>query len=152
MKLMKLETANMKLKEAERSKDADDKLAHNRTNIGTICVDVGIDDRTSILHDGRFLPGPNCSAARLWLANRNRTLLHGAPPLGNMTWPWSALEVSSPPGAGLSSRIRLLLDSACDSSTLITAPGRLKVPRKTTMIPTCRIFRNAASSNWLLGP
>ncbi len=47
---MKLETANMKLKEAERTKDADDKLAHNRSNIGTICVDMGLDDRTSILH------------------------------------------------------------------------------------------------------
>ncbi len=78
--LMKLETANMKLKEAERTKDADDKLAHNRSNIGTICVDMGLDDRTSILHDGRFLPGANCSAAKLWLAARNRTPLHGAPP------------------------------------------------------------------------
>jgi hypothetical protein len=150
--LMKLETANMKLKEAEHTKDADDKQAHNRTNIGTICVDVGIDDRTSVLHDGRFLPGPNCSAARLWLANRNRTLLHGAPPLGNMTWPWSASEVSSPPRAGSRSRIRLLLDSVSDSSTLITVPGRLKVQRKKTTIPTYWIFRNTASSNWLLGP
>jgi hypothetical protein len=81
--LMKLETANMKLKEAERTKDADDKLAHNRSNIGTICVDMGLDDRTTILHDGRFLPGANCSAAKLWLAARNRIPLHGAPPLGN---------------------------------------------------------------------
>ena len=81
--LMKLETANMKLKEAERTKDADDKLAYNRSNIGTICVDMGLDDRTSILHDGRFLPGANCSAAKLWLAARNRIPLHGAPPLGN---------------------------------------------------------------------
>jgi hypothetical protein len=80
---MKLETANMKLKEAERTKDADDKLAHNRSNIGTICVDMGLDDRTSILHNGRFLPGANCSTAKLWLAARNRTPLHGAPPLGN---------------------------------------------------------------------
>jgi hypothetical protein len=81
--LMKLETANMKLKEAERTKDADDKLAHNRSNIGTICVNIGLDDRTSILHDGRFLPGANCSAAKLWLVARNRIPLHGAPLLGN---------------------------------------------------------------------
>ncbi len=81
--LMKLETANMNLKEAERTKDADDKLAHNRSNIGTICVDMGLDDRTTILHDGRFLPGANCSAAKLWLAARSRIPLHGAPPLGN---------------------------------------------------------------------
>jgi hypothetical protein len=42
--LIKLETANVKLKEAERSKDANDRLAHNRANIGTICVDMGIND------------------------------------------------------------------------------------------------------------
>ncbi len=81
--LIKLETANVKLKEAERVKDADDRLAHNRANIGTICVDMGIDDRTTHLHDGRFLPGANCSASKLWLATRDRTPLNGAPPLGN---------------------------------------------------------------------
>jgi hypothetical protein len=80
--LIKLE-ANVKLKEAERAKDADDRLAHNRAIIGTICVDMGIDDRTTHLHDGRFLPGANCSAAKLWLAARERTPLNGAPPLGN---------------------------------------------------------------------
>ena len=81
--LMKIETANMKLKEAERSKDADDKLAQNRSNVGTISVDMGLDDRSSILHDGRFLPGANCSSSKLWLAARSRIPLHGAPPLGN---------------------------------------------------------------------
>jgi hypothetical protein len=60
--LIKLETANVKLKEAEGTKDADDRLAHNRANIDTICVDMAIDNRTSHLHDGRFLPGANCSA------------------------------------------------------------------------------------------
>jgi hypothetical protein len=40
-----LETANMKLREAERTKDADDKLAHNRMNMGVISVDMGLDDR-----------------------------------------------------------------------------------------------------------
>jgi hypothetical protein len=40
-----METANMKLREAERTKDADDKLAHNRMNIGVISVDMGLDDR-----------------------------------------------------------------------------------------------------------
>jgi hypothetical protein len=76
--LIKLETASVELKEAEGTKDADDRLAHNRANIGTICVDMGIDDRTSHLHNGRFLPGANCSAARLWLAARDRIPLYGA--------------------------------------------------------------------------
>jgi hypothetical protein len=39
--LMRMETTNMKLKEAERAKDADDRLAHNRSNIGVISVDMG---------------------------------------------------------------------------------------------------------------
>ncbi len=43
--LMRMETANMKLRDAERTKDADDKLAHNRMNIGVISVDMGLDDR-----------------------------------------------------------------------------------------------------------
>ncbi len=58
--IIRMETANMKLKEAERAKDADDRLAHNRSNIGVISVDMGLDDRTNVLHDGRFLPGANC--------------------------------------------------------------------------------------------
>jgi hypothetical protein len=47
--LMRMETANMKLREAERTKDADDKLAHNRMNIGVISVDMGVDDRDGYL-------------------------------------------------------------------------------------------------------
>jgi hypothetical protein len=46
---MRMETANMKLREAERTKDADDKLAHNRMNIGVISVDMGLDDRKDYL-------------------------------------------------------------------------------------------------------
>jgi hypothetical protein len=82
--IMRMETANMKLKEAERAKDADDRLAHNRSNIGVISVDMGLDDRTNVLHNGRFLPGANCSAAKLWLAARSRIPLHGAPPPGEL--------------------------------------------------------------------
>jgi hypothetical protein len=47
--LMRMETANMKLREAERTKDADDKLAQNRMNIGVISVDMGVDDRNGYL-------------------------------------------------------------------------------------------------------
>jgi hypothetical protein len=98
--IMRMETANMKLKEAERAKDADDRLAHNRSNIGVISVDMGLDDRTNVLHDGRFLPGANCSAAKLWLAARERTPLHGAPPRATMTWPASVWAVSYHLGVG----------------------------------------------------
>lgn len=78
-----MEATNMKLKEAEQAKDVDDRLAHNRSNIRVILVDMGLDDRTNTLHDGRFLPGANCSAAKLWLAARSRIPQHVTLPLGN---------------------------------------------------------------------
>jgi hypothetical protein len=103
--LMRMETTNMKLKEAERAKDAEDRLAHNRSNIGVMSVDMGLDERTTNLHDSRFLPGANCSAAKLWLAARSRIPLHGAPPLGNYDMAGVGLGGSCPPGGGLNSRI-----------------------------------------------
>jgi hypothetical protein len=72
--LIKLETANVKLKEAERTKDADDRLAHDRPNIGMIGVDMGRDDRTTHFQNGLW-PGANCSSAKLSLAARERTPL-----------------------------------------------------------------------------
>jgi hypothetical protein len=98
--IMRMETANMKLKEAECAKDADDRLAHNRSNIGVISVDMGLDDRTNVLHDGRFLPGANCSVVKLWLAARARTPLHGAPPLGNYDMACVGLSFLSLPEVG----------------------------------------------------
>jgi hypothetical protein len=47
---------------------------------------MGIDDRTTHLHDGRFLPGVNCCAARLWLSTRDRTPLNGLRLLEIMIW------------------------------------------------------------------
>jgi hypothetical protein len=70
--LIMLETANVQLKEAERTKDADDRLAHDRPNIGMIGVDM--DDRTTNLQNGLW-PGANCSSAKLCLAARERTPL-----------------------------------------------------------------------------
>ncbi len=54
--IMRMETANVKLKEVERSEDADDRLAHNRSNIGVISVAMGLDDRTNVLHEGHSCP------------------------------------------------------------------------------------------------
>ena len=56
---MRMETANMKLREAERTKDADDKLAHNRMNIGVISVDMGLDDRQDNVDWVRFKKNNN---------------------------------------------------------------------------------------------
>ena len=83
--LMKMEATNMKMKELDRQKDAEDRLASNRSALGTspVLLKEGQDDRWTILHAGRFLPGAGCSASKLWLEARRSIGLTGAAPLGN---------------------------------------------------------------------
>jgi len=83
--LVKLEATNMKMKEAERSRDNDDRLAANRLALSSTpkLVQAGPDDRCSTLHEGRFLPGACCSTTKMWLKARELQGLSGAPPLGN---------------------------------------------------------------------
>lgn len=83
--LVKLESTNMKMKEAERSRDADDRLAYNRFSVSSRPkpIPAGQDDRHSTLHVGRFLPGACCPNAKLWKAARSYQGLSGAEPLGN---------------------------------------------------------------------
>ena len=83
--LIKMEATHLKMKEIERQKDAEDRLASNRSALGASpsLVKEGLDDRWSILHPGRFLPGAGCSAAKLWLEARKVIGLTGAAPLGN---------------------------------------------------------------------
>jgi hypothetical protein len=68
--LLKMEATSLKMKEMERTKDAEEKLAANRAALGTAptILKEGKGDRWSIIHQGRFLPGAGCSAARFWLA------------------------------------------------------------------------------------
>ena len=70
--LLKLENTSIKLKNLEKSRDAEEKLAGNREALVTseIPVMAGIDNRWSILHEARFMPGAACSAAKLWLRAR----------------------------------------------------------------------------------
>jgi hypothetical protein len=65
--LLKIECTAMKMREMERSKDADDRLAANKAAMATTYTHVheGRDNRWSELHPARFLPGAGCSAVRL---------------------------------------------------------------------------------------
>jgi hypothetical protein len=83
--LMKIESTAMKLKEMERGKDADDRLAANKAALSSTFVEVpaGRDNRWSELHEGRFLAGAGCSAVRLWLTARDKLGLTGQPPIGS---------------------------------------------------------------------
>jgi len=83
--LMKIQSTSMKMKEMEKSKDADDKLASNKADLSTTftTVEGGKDNRWSSLHAGRFLPGAGCSTARLWLSARDRLGTDSMPAIGS---------------------------------------------------------------------
>jgi hypothetical protein len=83
--ILKMETATLKIRETERKREADDKLASNRASLGSnpVLIGEGLDDRWTNLHKGRFLAGAGCSAAKLWLTARSHIGLNGSPPLGN---------------------------------------------------------------------
>jgi hypothetical protein len=83
--LLKLESTSLRIREAERMKDAEDKLAANRASLGSRPKEVkaGLDDRWNILHDARFLPGAGCSATKLWLRAREAVGLTGHEAIGN---------------------------------------------------------------------
>jgi hypothetical protein len=81
--LLSLERASFKQRESEKLKDAEEKLASNRVNLGLSCTEVraGQDDRWARLHDTRFLAGAGCSAMKLWLTTREVLGLNGQPPI-----------------------------------------------------------------------
>jgi hypothetical protein len=81
--LLSLERASFKQRESEKFKDAEEKLASNRVNLGLHCTEIkaGQDDRWSRLHDARFLAGAGCSATKLWLTAREQIGLNGHPPI-----------------------------------------------------------------------
>jgi hypothetical protein len=83
--ILKMESTTLKIRESERSRDADDKLAANRAALGTSpkILKEGADDHWKILHEGRFLPGAGCSAAKLWLTARSSLGLTGGAAIGN---------------------------------------------------------------------
>ena len=83
--LMKIQSTAHKLKESERVKDADDKLAANKAAMATKFTKLleGKDNRSSSLHQGRFLGGAGCSSTRLWLTARSMMDKSGFPAIGN---------------------------------------------------------------------
>jgi hypothetical protein len=83
--LLKIETTSIKIREMDRVRDADDKLSSNKMALASTTIDVkaGPDNRWTVLHPARFLPGAACSAAKLWLAAREAIGLTGPPPVGN---------------------------------------------------------------------
>jgi hypothetical protein len=100
--LLSLEKASFKQRESEKFKDAEEKLASNRINLGLHCSEVkaGHDDRWTRLHEARFLAGAGCSATKLWLTARETIGLNGHPPISTYDMQTVGSPASSPPGAG----------------------------------------------------
>jgi hypothetical protein len=71
--IIKLESTALRLKEAEKGRATEEKLALNRDELAatTIRVMAGVDNRWDQIHPARFLPGAACSAAQLWLLARD---------------------------------------------------------------------------------
>ncbi len=70
--IIKLESTTLRLKEAEKGRATEEKLALNRDELAatTIKVMAGVDNRWDQIHPARFIPGAACSAAQLWLLAR----------------------------------------------------------------------------------
>lgn len=83
--LMKIETTAIKIKEMEKNKDADDRLASNKSSLASTytTVDAGRDNRWNLLHPARFLGGAACSATKLWVAAKEVLGDSTFPPVGN---------------------------------------------------------------------
>ena len=83
--LMKIQSTSLKMREYERSKDVDDKLATNKAEMASTFVEVpaGRDNRWSSLHPARFLYGAGCSAVRMWLAARDVIGIKPMPAIGS---------------------------------------------------------------------
>ncbi len=72
--LLKLESTSIKLKNLEKSRAAEERLAVNRDSLVDTLIKVkeGEDNRITRLHEARFLPGMSCSASKMWEAARKQ--------------------------------------------------------------------------------
>ncbi len=79
--IMKMESTSIKIWEKERSKDCEERLANNKMVMASTVksIPAGEDNRWSILHQGRFLAGAACLAAKLWTSAREVIGLGGLP-------------------------------------------------------------------------
>jgi hypothetical protein len=80
-----MESTALKMKKMEQSRDWEDRLAANKMSLADNCTVIpgGKDNRCTLLHRGRFLPGAACSASKLWLSAREQMGLTGMCPIGS---------------------------------------------------------------------
>jgi len=83
--LLKIESTSIKVKDAERRGDAEERLSLNKQNLETnaVWIERAKDDRWSTLHPARFLAGAACSTKKMWLSARATTDVNGHNPVAN---------------------------------------------------------------------
>jgi len=81
--LLRLESTSMRIKESERSRETEDRLANNKAALHSkfYMVPEGKDNRCTELHPARYLPGAACSAARMYIQAREVIGLSSPPQL-----------------------------------------------------------------------
>jgi len=64
--LLRIESTSLRIRDAERAREAEERLAQNKSNLPTKFYEVkaGRDNRWSEIHPARFLPGMACSATK----------------------------------------------------------------------------------------
>jgi hypothetical protein len=72
--LLKIETTSIKIQEMERVREMEDRLASNKMALSSTSTQVkaGPDNRWTVLHPARFLPGMACTAAKLWFPSSSK--------------------------------------------------------------------------------
>ena len=83
--LLRIESTSVKLRDAERGRDVEDRLHANKSALSSkvSVIPEGQDNRWNQLHIARFLGGAVCSAQVLWSTAREVIGINGHPPLSN---------------------------------------------------------------------
>jgi hypothetical protein len=70
--LLKLESTKLKMQKMEESKKSGDRLGANKAKLQNVYTEVrsGRDNRSTLLHEARYLPGAGVSVTRQWLQAR----------------------------------------------------------------------------------
>jgi len=81
--LLRLESTSLRIKDADKSRDSEDRLASNKAAMVSKFYEVsqGRDNRSTELHPARFLPSMACSAEKQFMAARQVLGLSSPPAL-----------------------------------------------------------------------
>jgi hypothetical protein len=82
--LLRIESTSLRVKDAERTRENEDKLSQNKLGLDTKFYEVqaGRDNRWSDLHPARYLPGAAATAKRQYTRAREVLGLSSPPPIG----------------------------------------------------------------------